>query len=197
MTHIRKGKSVQGPIEITFKGVRKTQELEDLIRRKITKLERMSRRVVSCRVTVERPQKHQERGNPYQVRIDVTVPPSHELVSKQSASEGDMHDPLETVITRTFDAAERQLKDLTERQRGDVKTHPQQQQMGIVQQMFGDQGYGFIKTVDTGEDVYFHRNSVLHGDFARLTVGTGVRFAAELGEKGLQASSVEIVYKRS
>ncbi|MEJ2704073.1 MAG: cold shock domain-containing protein, partial [Sedimentisphaerales bacterium] len=77
------------------------------------------------------------------------------------------------------------------------KTHPQQQEMGIVQQLFGDQGYGFIKTVDTGEDVYFHRNSVLHDDFPRLTVGTGVRFATELGEKGLQASSVEVVYKRS
>jgi cold shock CspA family protein/ribosome-associated translation inhibitor RaiA len=188
---------VQGSVEITFKGVRKTKELEDLIHRKIAKLERVSRRVVSCRVAVERRQKHQERGNPYQVRIDVTVPPAHELVSKQSASEGDMHDPLETVITRAFDAAERQLKELTKRQRGDVKTHPQQQEMGIVQQVFGDQGYGFIKTVDTGEDVYFHRNSILHGDFGRLAVGTGVRFVAELGEKGLQASSVEIVYKRS
>jgi cold shock CspA family protein len=41
--------------------------------------------------------------------------------------------------------------------------------------------------------VYFHRNSVLHGDFERLSVGTEVRFSPEEGEKGLQASSVQVI----
>jgi cold shock CspA family protein len=67
--------------------------------------------------------------------------------------------------------------------------------MGIVHRLFPDQDYGFIKTADTGEDVYFHRNSVLHRGFDRLTIGTGVRFVVEQGQKGLQASSVEIQFK--
>lgn len=186
---------MQIPPEISFKDVRKTPGIEDLINRKIAGLEKICRHMISCRVAVEQPQKHQERGNPYQVRISITVPPAHELVSKELASKGDMHDPLETVIAKTFDSAERQLKELTERQRGEVKTHPHQQVMGVVYQLFDDKDYGFIKTVDTGQDIYFHRNSVLHGDFDRLTIGTGVRFAAEDGEKGLQATTVEIVYK--
>jgi cold shock CspA family protein len=43
--------------------------------------------------------------------------------------------------------------------------------------------------------VYFHRNSVLHGDFERLAVGTEVRFTPQDGDEGPQASSVQIVSK--
>jgi hypothetical protein len=34
-----------------------------------------------------------------------------------------LHDELDTVIRQTFRAMQRQLKGLTEKQRGDVKTH--------------------------------------------------------------------------
>jgi cold shock CspA family protein len=34
---------------------------------------------------------------------------------------------------------------------------------------------------------------VLHGDFERLAVGSEVRFAPEEGDKGPQASSVQLV----
>jgi len=46
---------------------------------------------------------------------------------------------------------------------------------------------------DDQRQVYFHRNSVLHGDFERLAVGTEVRFSPEEGDDGLQASSVQVV----
>jgi len=186
---------MQVPVEISFKDINKTPELEDLINQKIARLEKICNYIISCRVMIERPQKYPDTGNPHRVRIDITVPPAHEIVARQSASEGDMHNPLETVIIKTFQAAERQLKELTERQHGEVKTHPQQQVMGVVEKLFIDQEYGFIKTTDTSEDIYFHKNSVLHGDFDRLTIGTGVRFVVEQGDKGLQASSVEIIYK--
>jgi cold shock CspA family protein len=63
-----------------------------------------------------------------------------------------------------------------------------------VVRIFREDGYGFIKTLD-GEEIYFHRNSVLHDDFDRIEVGTGVRFTATEGDKGLQTTSVEIVDK--
>ena len=151
--------------------------------------------MISCRVTIERPQKYPDTGNPHRVRINIKVPHSHEIIARHSSSEGDMHDPLTAIINKTFQAAERQLKELTEKQHGLVKTHPQQQVMGIVDKLFIDDGYGFIRTIDTSDEVYFHKNSVLHNDFDKIKVGTGVRFVAEIGEKGLQASSVEIVDK--
>jgi cold shock CspA family protein len=60
--------------------------------------------------------------------------------------------------------------------------------------LFPGEGYGFLRT-PSGEEHYFHRNSVLHDDFARLAIGTEVRFAPELGDAGPQASSVQIVNK--
>jgi cold shock CspA family protein len=64
----------------------------------------------------------------------------------------------------------------------------------IVTQIFPEEGYGFIKTLD-GQEVYFHQNSVLHGDFDRLELGTGVRFIMTQGDKGPQATTVQVVNK--
>ncbi|MCE5185595.1 MAG: cold shock domain-containing protein [Planctomycetaceae bacterium] len=186
---------MQGPTTVSFKDTVKTPELEALIQRKIAKLERFCGYLISCRVIIEHPQHHQEVGSPYRVRIDMKIPPAHELVVQQASSKGDMHDPLNVVIIKTFRKAERILKGLVQKQRGSIKFHPQQQVMGIVNSLFPEQDYGFIKTVDTQQDVYFHRNSVLHNEFDDLQLGTGVRFSVEEGVKGLQASSVEIVYK--
>lgn len=181
------------PIEIAFKGIRNTDELDALIREEAAKLERVCDYISSCRVIVEMRQKHQTVGNPYRVRIDMTVPPGHELVVKRESGQGDMHDPVEIVIKDVFDSAVRQLRKLVEQQRGDTKTHPEQQVMAVVHRIFPDQEYGFLRTVDTQQDIYFHRNSVLHHDFERLAVGTGVRYTAQEGEQGLQATAVQIV----
>jgi len=40
-----------------------------------------------------------------------------------------------------------------------------------------------------------HKNAVLHGDFDCVEIGTGVRFEEEMGEKGPQASTVQIIDK--
>ena len=183
------------PLEIVFKGIEHSDEVEALIREEADKLERVCNYMIHCRVAVETRQQHQEVGNPYRVRIDVTVPPGHELVVKREPSKGDMHDPLDIVIKHAFTSAARQLHKLVEQQRGDIKTHPDQQVMAVVHKLFPREGYGFLRTVDTQDEIYFHRNSVLHDEFDRLTIGLGARYTAELGDKGLQATSVQIVDK--
>jgi cold shock CspA family protein/ribosome-associated translation inhibitor RaiA len=181
------------PLEIAFKGIEHTEEIEALIREEADKLERVCDYLISCRVAVEKRQQHQEVGNPYRVRIDLTVPPGHELVVKREPSKGDMHDPLSIVLKHAFTSAARQLRKLVELQRGAVKAHPEQQVTAVVHKLFPQEGYGFLRTVDTQDEIYFHRHSVLHDDFDRLTIGLGVRYTAEEGEKGLQATSVQIV----
>ncbi len=181
------------PLEIAFKGIEHTDEIDTLIREEADKVQRVCHYLIRCRVIVEKRQQHQEIGNPYRVRIDMTVPPGHELVVKREPSKGDMHDPLEIVIKRVFHAAARQLRKLVEQQRGEVKTHPDQQVMAVVHKLFPQDGYGFLRAVDTLDEIYFHRHSVLHDEFDELAIGTGVRYTAELGEKGLQATSVQII----
>ena len=182
------------PLEMSFDIATRKEPLEGLIRQRAAKLEKMCDYLSSCRVSVEKKQEHMESGSPYRVRVGLTVPPGHELVATSEPGQGDMHEELATVIIRTFDAAERQLKRLVDKQRGEVKSHPAQEVVGIVSKIFPEQGYGFLQD-EAGEEVYFHRNSVLNDEFARMAVGTAARYVAEMGEQGLQASTVQVVGK--
>ena len=183
------------PLEITFRGIENTPDTDALIRNKAAKLDRMCDHITSCRIAVEVPQKHQDRGNPFRVRIQLRVPPGHELVVKKESSQGDLHDPLSKVIAQAFDSMARQLRELMEKQQGDVKRHQENQTMGVVVSLFHEKGYGFLKALDTGKEIYFHRNSVSEDAFDRMEIGTGVRYVEEPGDEGPQASTVAIVDK--
>ncbi len=104
------------PLEISLKDVEKTEKLDELIRSKTEKLERVCDHISGCHVSVEKSQEHVSSGTPYRVRIDMTVPPSHELVAKQEPGQGEKHEELETVIRNVFHKAERQLKKLVDKQ---------------------------------------------------------------------------------
>ena len=182
------------PPEITFRNIDRSEAIENLIADKAAKLDNIHENIVSCRVAVEKPQTRQESGCPYRVRIALRVPPGKELVVRREAGEGDVHDPLQAVINEAFDAMRRQLLKLKDKQRGNIKVHPAQDQRGLVVQLFNEQGYGFIKTTE-GRELYFHRNSVLNDEFDRLAIGTGVRYVAEEGENGPQASTLQIIDK--
>ena len=74
--------------------------------------------------------------------------------------------------------------------REERKTPAPPPELGIIDEVFVDQGYGFILT-DGGESVYFHRNA-LHGglELERLGEGQRVGLNIEGGDKGLQATFV-------
>ncbi len=185
---------MQVPLDITYRDVEKSSAIDNLIRSKIEKLEEVCDHIISCHVAVERAHTHPSHGSPYRVRLDLTVPPGHELAVDKNPSEGVQYDTLESVIREAFDAARSQLQTLTEKQQNHVKRHPEQAVGGIVTKLFPAENYGFLKTPD-GQDVYFHRNSVLHSDFDRLTVGSGVQFFITEGREGPQASTVRLIDK--
>jgi len=185
---------LEQPLEITFRDVERTPELEDLIHAEVDKLDKVHQNLIRCRVAVEKPQEHQESGNPYRVRLQVLAPKNPEIVVTRDPGDEDMHTPLESVIKDAFKAAQRQVKKLEAQQRHQVKSHPQQEVSAVVEKLYPDQGYGFLRTVD-GQEIFFHRHSVLQDDFDRMEVGTGVNFFKEMGKKGPQASSVRIVDK--
>ncbi|MBZ8180119.1 HPF/RaiA family ribosome-associated protein [Oscillatoria salina] len=183
------------PLEISYRGVDKSEAIESLIRQKASKLEQVCNYMNSCRVIVEKIHEHPKSGSPYRVRIDMTVPPGHELAVDKSPDAGKQYEPLDAVIRDAFEAARRQLKELTEKQRGDVKFHPEQAMEAVVTKLFPEQDYGFLQPLSGQEEVFFHRNSVINNDFDRIRVGTGVQFAALQDDQGVRATTVQIVSK--
>ncbi len=188
---------MQVALEITYRDVEKSDAIETLIHEKVAKLERLCDYISNCQIAVEKIHDRPSHGSPYRVRIDMTVPPGHEIVADVNPSEPNQHVKLDAVIRDAFSTAERQLKELIRRQRESDKAQTNdsaQDTMALVTKLFREQDYGFLKTLD-GQDVYFHRNSVLHADFDRLEIGTGVRFVAQEDDQGLRASTVQIVDK--
>ncbi len=185
------------PPEITFRNVDKTNAIDALINEKIGKLEQVCDYISSCHIIIEKIHDRPRSGSPYRVRIDITVPPGHELVAESNPPDVNQYPSVEAVIRDAFNAATRQLRKLTKQQNESdkAKTHNHAEETtALVTKLFPEEGYGFIRTLD-GQEVYFHRNSVLHDDFDRIEIGTGVHCFVDMGEEGPQASTVKIVDK--
>jgi ribosomal subunit interface protein len=180
------------PLELTFRNVQKTEALEELIREKAGKLEQFHSRITSCRIAVEQRHEHQSSGHPYRVRLEVRVPPGHDLVVDQRPKHHDMHDTAERVLLDAFKAMERQLQKLSDRQHGEVKHHDVP--IAFVVRLFKENGYGFIKTPE-GREIYFQQAATLPHNWEHLEVGTQVRFEETMGEMGPQATTVQIIDK--
>ena len=179
--------------KIVFEHIDASDAVRQRILDEIAHLTQFHGRITSCRVVVSAPEKHKHKGNLYQVRIHLVVPGRGEITVRPSTARHQWNqDPL-VAIRNAFDAARRQLEDKTRRMRGDVKAH-EGQDHGTVARIFPDDGYGFIASAD-GQEIYFHRNSVVGEHFADLKPGAAVRYVAEPGEKGAQASTVHIVGK--
>jgi cold shock CspA family protein len=118
----------------------------------------------------------------------MALPGGGELSVQRNPPLDHAHEDVYVAIRDGFAAARRQLQDMDRKIGGNVKTH-EEAPRGRIARIFYFEGYGFIETPD-GDEVYFHRNSVAGEDFDRLEVGNEVRFSAELGEKGPQASAV-------
>jgi len=185
---------VQIPLEITFRHVDHSVALEARVRTLANKLERYCDHITRCRVVVEQLHRHHQHGNHYHVRIDVTVP-TQELVANREPAGNHAHVDVYVALRDAFDAMRRQLQDYRQRQRGEVKTHATLPD-GHVAELYPKKDFGRITTVD-GRLIYFHRNSVIEGDFDALTTGDEVEFSEELGDEGPQASAVRITGRRT
>ena len=185
------------PPEITYRHLEKTDAIQSLVEEKIAKLEQFCDYMNSCRVVIEKDSDRPDSGSPYRVSIDITIPHSREIAVVENPDVGKQYPPLEAVIRDAFEAARRQLVSITTEQKGVRKAHPEQEVSAVVEKLFTEEGYGFIKEVNTGREIYFHRNSVTNNDFDRLVIGAGVRYKETMGEMGPQATTVQLLDKRS
>ena len=177
------------PLQITFQDIPPSEAVEAKIREAAAKLDQFYADIMGCRAVVSSPQKHQQKGKHYHVRLDVSVP-GKELVVNREPGNRDAHFDIFVAIRDAFSVMERMLRDYSRQKQGMIKQDIAAPH-GRVSKLFPEEGYGFIETMS--DEIYFHRNSVLNNGFAKLKAGTEVRYTEEEGEKGPQASTVEIV----
>ncbi|MGH7804527.1 MAG: HPF/RaiA family ribosome-associated protein [Candidatus Binatia bacterium] len=120
------------PLEIHYRDVEVTPVVTRKINARAARLEKFCPGLISVRVAVERPQKHQRRGSRYRVRIEVGVPPGKRLVVRREPSQGDMHDPLQKVVGDAFESMERRLRETNDVRRGHVKHHDSPRDMTVA-----------------------------------------------------------------
>ena len=182
---------MQIPPEVIFHDVERSPWVENYILERVQRLERFAEGITSCRVSLTKEQSSHHKGNRYSLMVEVRTPPNHDLAAKKAKIIGQPRTQLPALINPGFGAIERQLKKTADLRRYGEKRHDGQPH-AIVEKLFAE-GYGFLRALGDDRQVYFHRNSVLHGDFERLAIGTEVRFTPQHGEDGPQASSVQIV----
>lgn len=180
------------PLEVTFRHMEPSDAMDANIREHVERLEKFVDNIMSCHVIVEAPHQHHRHGQMYKISIQITLP-KHKINVSRGRDLHHAHEDPYVAIRDAFNAARQQLQKIVRVRRGDVKQH-EAPPHGRVASLSPAENYGKIESHD-GREIYFHRNSVLNGEFDNLEVGLEVRFHEEMGEEGPQASSVQVVGK--
>jgi len=191
---------MQVPLEIAFHHIERSEQAENEIRTRVADLEKIYERLVSCRVRIDQRAKDVTGTFPPVVRIELGIPGHGEIVVSHEPDHllrKYKHPDLRSAINEAFRKAERQLLDLKEQRQGRTKEphhDSENQSLGQVADMDGGGDFGFLLTREGGL-LYFHRNSVLSGDFDQLRRGDEVYYVEDVGDTGPIASKVRV--KRS
>ncbi|WP_431860834.1 HPF/RaiA family ribosome-associated protein [Azospirillum sp.] len=175
-------------LEIAFHNMDSSDALHGYITERAEKLERMYDRLVGIRVAVEKQHRQHRTGNVFDVHIELMVPGQDIVVSRKPAKAAEKYanPDARTSVRDAFEAAERQLIEYKQKQRGDVKPHDPEQP-GYITQVNGD--HGFLRT-NTGTTLYFHANSCINVTLDDLREGDPVKYVETTGDTGPTASKV-------
>jgi ribosomal subunit interface protein len=184
--------------EISFHNCESSATIEDAIRDHIDRLERIYGHITTCRVRVDQRNQNQSDTIPPVVRIEISVPghkdivvahePGH-LQRKYQAPE------LRNAVNEAFRIAERQLSKFKDKRAdhgtADMRHEAAQEFRGQIAELTPGEDFGFLMTKE-GALLYFHRNSMLTGDFDRLHRGDEVSYVEAMGDNGPTASKVRV-----
>jgi len=184
---------MQIPAQIQFQGMQGTSAIGEVIADHVAQLEKRWGRITACRVVVKAPSEHHKKGGLYEVHVHLALPDGREVNVQRTPPADERHSDLTFALNDAFKHARRQLQDEVRRAQGQTKRH-EGPSIGTVVSIDPLGEFGFLQSGD-GQEIYFNRNSVLNGGFARLRVGSRVTFAEEQGDKGPQATTVKLLAK--
>jgi ribosomal subunit interface protein len=103
--------------QITYRGMAHSPAMDERINELAAKLDDLHPKITRCHVVVDETDRHKHKGNLFEVRVDLHVPGSEIVATRQS------HTDAYAAIGDAFDVVTRQLEDTVRRQRGEVKNH--------------------------------------------------------------------------
>ncbi|MGH9855325.1 MAG: HPF/RaiA family ribosome-associated protein, partial [Blastocatellia bacterium] len=89
------GVIMQLPVQITFRNMDSSPAVEARVREEAEKLSEFYDGIMGCRVMVEMPHQHRQRGKRFHIRIDLTLP-GGEIVVKHEPS---LHGSIQQIET--------------------------------------------------------------------------------------------------
>lgn len=192
---------MQKPVEITFRNIGSSDAAEAAIRDHVARLERIFGRMTSCRVRVDQRNQNANETMPPVVHIDISVPGHDDIVVAHEADhlQRKYQAPdLRNAINEAFRIAERRLgkhKDkLTDHGVAERGHEAANEFRGQIAEIAPERDFGFVLTKEGGL-LYFHRNSLLSGDFDGLEHGDQVSYVEQAGDTGPIASKVRVTEK--
>jgi cold shock CspA family protein len=159
----------------------------DKILRYVAELESRFGRVTAGHVVVKAPGEHHRTGGLYEISIRLALPDHKEVNVGRIPSADVCHSDM-ILLYRIRSSARGASYRIGRAGCRTTSKHMRRSQRAGLRIWKATLAYWN----PDGRDVYFHRNSVLNGDFAKLTLGTRVSFVEEIGEKGPQASTVRL-----
>jgi ribosome-associated translation inhibitor RaiA/cold shock CspA family protein len=186
---------MQVPVQIAFHNLDSSHAAEDAIRGHVARLERMYERMTACRVRVDQTNQNPNGTIPPVVRIEISIPGRKDVVvahEPEHLQRRFQAPDLRNAINEAFRIAELRLgkmKDKLTDHEAESTHESAHEYQGQVAELTPGEDFGFLMTKEGGL-LYFHRNSVLTGDFDSLQRGDEVSYVEEVGDTGPIATKV-------
>jgi len=193
---------MQVPLDIAFHNIDSSAAGESAIRDHVARLERIFGHMTGCRVRVDQRNQNSAGTIPPVVRIDIAVPGHKDVVVAHEPGhlQRKFQAPdLRNAINEAFRIAEAQLskvKDrLTDHGTAELGHEAAHEFRGQIAELTPQEDFGFLMTKEGGL-LYFHRNSMLSGEFDHLHRGDEVSYVEDVGDTGPIATKVRVAERR-
>lgn len=184
--------------EISFHRYEGSGALKSEIRDHIDRLEQYFGRITTCRVRVDQRQQNAAGNIPPVVSIEISIPGRQDVVVSHEPGhlQRKFQAPdVNNAVNEAFRIAQQrlaQVKDKMSDHRQAVAHEAAHELKGQIAEIHSDRDYGYVMTAQGGL-LYFHRNSVLSGDFDALRQGASVSYVESIGDTGPTASKVRVI----
>jgi ribosomal subunit interface protein len=109
--------------ETIFRNMEPSDSIREKVADRVAWLERHHDRITHLRIIIEAPHRSHHKGKIYHIKLSIGLPGRADLAVSHEPENNHAHEDVYVAIRDAFDAARRQLQDISDLRHGKVKTH--------------------------------------------------------------------------